>query len=94
MIICAAIKMKFDQNGMIIDVVIPGYRHGNCWELAATLGAPTKREDVEGFLNHKGEFLNRSEAYNHALMCGQLSDTTLTSKQEHQEYILYSEDIY
>ena len=57
------------------------------------LGAHDCRK-VEGFLNHKGEFLDRLEAFKHALMCGQLSDTTLTSKQERRERILWSDDIY
>ena len=49
------------------------------------------QQEVEGFLNHKGEFLDRYEAYAHALMCGQLSDTTLHTK--FLERILFSEDI-
>ena len=94
MIICAAIAVTFQRNGKTIETVIPGHRHGSCWELMATLGVPTDRQETEGFLNHKGEFLDRSDAYDHALMCGQLSDTTLTSKQERRERILYSEDLY
>lgn len=94
MIICAAISVSFTKEGREVKAVIPGYRHANCWELMATLGVPSDRQEIEGFLNHKGEFLDRSDAYDHALMCGQLSDTTLTSKQERRERILYSEDLY
>ena len=94
MIICAAIKMKFKRNNKTVDVVIPGHRHSNCWELAVSLGVPAEREEVEGFLDHKGLFLDRSGAYDHAMMCGQLSDTTLISKRERKESILWSEDIY
>lgn len=94
MIICAAISVRFMRNEKPIEAVIPGHRHSNCWELMATLGVPGVREEVEGFLNHKGEFLDRYDAFEHALFCGQLSDTTLTSKNERKERALYSEDLY
>lgn len=94
MIICAAISVKFNRNGKTVEAVIPGLRHGSCWELMAALGVPGDRQEVEGFLNHKGEFLDRYGAFAHALACGQLSDTTLTSKQERREVALFSEDIY
>lgn len=93
MIICAAISISLTRNGRTVGLVIPGHRHSSIWELMAALGVPVERKEEEGFLNHKGEFLNRSEAYDHAMICGQLSDTTLTSKQERREYIIYSEDI-
>ena len=94
MIICAAISVRFLRSEKYIDAVISGYRHSNCWELMATLGIPAERVEVEGFLNHKGEFLDRYDAFDHALHCGQLSDTTLTCKLERKERILFSEDIY
>ena len=79
MIICAAISIKFNCAGKTVKAVIPDYRHSSVWELMATLGIPAKWEEVEGFLDHHGQFFNRLETYDHALMCGQLSDTTLTS---------------
>ena len=94
MIICAAVAVSFRRNGKIVEAVIPGWRHSDCWELMATLGVPNERQEVDGFLNHKGEFLDRLEAFEHALVCGQLSDTTLVSKQERRERILFSEDLY
>lgn len=96
MILCAAIKVTFQRNSEPVTAVIPGYRHGNVWELMSTLGLPPKseREDVEGFIDHQGTFLDRREAFEHARMCGQLSDTTLTYKQEKGEGELYSEDLY
>ena len=64
----------------------------------ATLSLPPKaeRQEVEGFIviDHTGTFLDRSSAFRHALVCGQLSDTTRTSKEDKCEYILYSEDLY
>lgn len=92
MIIYAAVAMKFNRNGKTVEVVISGHRHAYCWELAAALGVPVTREEEESFLNHKGGFLNRYEAYEHALMCGQLSDTTITAKG--RERILFLEDIF
>lgn len=94
MIICAAISVQFIRNGKTVEAVIPGHRHGSIWELMAILCVPTDRQETEGFLNNKGEFLDRYEAYEHTLMCGQLSETTLTNKQERREYILFSEDTY
>lgn len=94
MIICAAIHVRFERAGKIVEAVIPGLRHGDCWELMAVLGVPSDRQEVEGFIDHKGTFLDRYEAYNHALLCGQLSDTTQVSKAEKRESVLYSEDLY
>lgn len=94
MIICAAISVKFVRNGKSVEAVIPGYRHGSCWELMAALGVPGDREEIEGFIDHRGEFLDRYDAFDHALMCGQISETTLLCKRERRERMLFSEDIY
>lgn len=94
MILCAAIQITFTRAGKLVEAVVPGYRHGNVWELMATLGVPAERQEVEGFIDHHGNFLDRYEAFDHALQCGQLSDTTLTSKCERRERQLYSEDLY
>ncbi len=94
MIICAAIKVRFVRADKIIEVVIPGLRHGHIWELMADLGVPAKREEIEGFIDHTGAFLDRYEALAHALVCGQLSDTVRTEKVEKREITLWSEDLY
>lgn len=94
MIITAAIQIKFNRNGQTVEAVIPGWRHSSCWELMATLQVPNDREEVEGFIDHTGAFLDRYDAFDHALMCGQLSDTTRTAKQEKRERQLFSEDLY
>lgn len=80
MIICAAIHIQFERSGKMVDAVVPGHRHSDCWQLMATLGVPTDRFEVEGFLDHRGEFLDRGGAFMHALNCGQLSDTTRTAR--------------
>lgn len=97
MIVCAAIQVTFQNKTGNATVVIPGWRHSSCWELMAALpGFPgqSNRQEVEGFIDHQGAFLDRYDAFNHALMCGQLSDTTRTSKAEKGERALYSEDLY
>lgn len=94
MIICAAIQVTFQQARKTVTAVVPGCRHGDCWNLMATLGVPADRQETEGFLDSQGNFLDRFDAFDHALMCGQLSDTTHTAKAEKGERRLYSEDLY
>ena len=94
MIFCAAIKITFQRDGKTVSAVIPGYRHGDCWEVIAALGVPADRQEVEGFMSSQGAFLDRYDAFDHALRCGQLSDTTRTVKAERGERQLYSEDLY
>lgn len=94
MIICAAIHITFTRAGKMVEAVVPGHRHSDCWELMSTLGVPTDRVEVEGFIDHRGAFLDRYEAFTHAVSCGQLSDTTCVAKAERRETALYSEDLY
>lgn len=92
MIICAAIKITVDGNK---TVVVPGYRHPDCYELLSELYAAYSRDNlVEGFIDNSGNFLDRFEAFSHAVSCGQLSSTTLEQKYERCEVQLYSEDLY
>ena len=49
---------------------------------------------IQGFMNHKGEFLDRKEALTHALDCGQLSTTNRWYQEDHNIDELYSEDLY
>lgn len=94
MVVCSAIRVLIERNGIPVEAVVPGIRHADCWNLLATLGYPVARqESAEGFLDHKGIFMDRLDAYDHAFVCGQLSATTLESKCERREYSLFSEDI-
>lgn len=94
MIICSSIRVQIERNGTPVEAVVPGIRHADCWQLLATLGYPMARqESAEGFLDHKGDFMDRFDAYDHAIACGQLSATKLESKVERREYVLFSEDI-
>lgn len=97
MIVCAAIKITdIDTN---TSIMICGYRHGNCFEIIKNLDERWKKVNsvgcvIQGFMNHKGEFLDRKEALNHALDCGQLSTTNRWYQEDHNIDELYSEDLY
>ena len=95
MIICAAIKVQMERGGRSVETVIHGLRHANCWELMADMGIQANpTEVVEGFVDSQDRFLNRYDAFNHALECGQLSATVRDCKAERGERQLYSEDLY
>lgn len=95
MLICAALLIQVE--GLDHTTIVPCHRHGDGFKILADLGyAPkTKYKVVEqGFINHNGEFLDRIEALNHAMKCGQLSESTLWYKDDHDDKELYSEDLY
>ena len=96
MIVCAAIKLiDLDQNKSII---ICGHRHGNCFEMIKHLDEQwrkvQRRNIIQGFINHKGEFLNRKEAFEHAKEIGQCNATQRYYWEDHNQDELYSEDLY
>ena len=91
MILFSAIKVTVNGN----KSVVPGYRHSDCYELLSKLHVVYFAGDVtEGFIDNKGNFLDRYDAFEHAVNCGQLSRTTLDHKEAHFEVQLYSEDLY
>lgn len=94
MIICAAIKIQL--NNLDHPTIIPCWRHaygyGELNDLVPDRSAYGKI--IDGFINHKGEFLDRKEAYKHAVECGQLNQTVRWHKFDHNEDELYSEDLY
>lgn len=95
MIICAAIKIQVE--GLDHETIIPCHRHGDGFKLLKDLRYIPRigyKELGQGFINHEGEFLNRQEAFSHALDCGQLSATTRECKRVNRETELYSEDLY
>lgn len=95
MIVCAAIKIKFiDVDHKVKELIVSGHRHGNCLEVAKYLCLNETLEKIQGFINHKGEFLDRKEALSHALECGQLSETHRYYQEDHNIDELYSEDLY
>lgn len=95
MIICAAVKIQVE--GLDHETIIPCRRHGDAFHILKDLGYQPKtkyRELAQGFIDHTGEFFNRAEALIHALECGQLNQTTQWYKRDHNDYELYSEDLY
>ena len=96
MIICAAIELTMN-NIAGTKLVICGHRHKNCVEIAQySLNSNwIHPKRVEGFIDHNGKFLNRKEAYKHALECGQINQhTKWYRKDNNYEEELYSEDLY
>lgn len=95
MIICAALKVEACED--FEEIVEPCFRHGNGYEILQKLshGAKYKGHVTEGFITNKGDFLDRGDALQHAMDCGQLSATTRELKRrEGETYELYSEDLY
>lgn len=95
MLICAALLVQVE--GLDHTTIIPCRRHGDGFRILKDLGyAPkTKYKVIEqGFINHKGEFLNRKEAFQYVYEIGQLSATTRWYHEDHRHEELYSEDLY
>ena len=95
MIICAAIKIKYlDYDDDTQELIICGRRHGDCCQVIKRLAAQMTLKHTQGFINHKGEFLDRKEALKHAIECGQLSETHRYYREDRNIDELYSEDLY
>ena len=95
MLICAALLIQVE--GLNHLTILPCRRHGDGFGILKDLGyAPkTKYKVIEqGFINHKGDFLDRREAWIHARECGQLSQSTEWYKEDGRDCELYSEDLY
>ena len=94
MIICAAIELTMNNMAQT-KLIICGLRHADCFETIHALNDNWKfATKVQGFIDHKGNFLNRQEALIHARECGQLSITHEDYQKEHCLNELYSEDLY
>lgn len=89
-------------RNILTGVVVCGWRHGNCISTFAALLYPNWLKDlrydekrihflnnhIQGFMTSNGRFVDRKEAMEIALKCGQLPNINdLTDK-------LYSEDLY
>lgn len=100
MIICAAIKLVDIESTLPEgeeDLIICGHRHGDCFEIITQLCNSWRDKNIkqiQGFMNHKGEFLDRKEALKHTIECGQLSETHRYYREDHNIDELYSEDLY
>ena len=89
MIICAAIKDT--RTGAVFG----GIRHGFIYSAMHDAGiTPPHEKAIEGFLDEKGNFYDRYEAYDIAMTNGQMSATTRQHKRDRGEKELFSEDLY
>lgn len=83
MILAAAIKYRIKKTDK--EVVLCGCRHGDIFQQLEALGFNPRDEYEEieqGFINHRGDFLNRWEAFCHAYQCGQLSSKIYHKKMD------------
>lgn len=95
MLICAALLLQIEGLGH--TTTLPCRRHGDGFEILKDLGyyPKTKYKVIkQGFIDHNGNFLDRYEAWSHALQCGQLSQSTRWYKEDNRDCELYSEDLY
>ena len=93
MILCAALLIENKET--CIREVLPCRRHGDGANFFYTTGLSGEwRIKTEGFIDIDNNFYDRTDAFHHALMCGQLSASTKQLKEEHHEIELYSEDLY
>jgi hypothetical protein len=96
-IICAAIKLtkKAEMLNGDVDLIVCGHRHSNCFSVISELDPSWRRATkVQGFINHKGEFLDRKEAFKHVKEIGQCNATQQWYWEDHKQDELYSEDLY
>ena len=95
MVICAALKIHVYATNK--DVILPCFRHSTGFQLIADLGFDAKKGYhviEQGFLATGNRFLNRHDAFEHAVSCGQLSKTTIYWHEDEHSEQLYSEDLY
>ena len=96
MILAAAIKYHIDKTNE--DVVLCGCRHGDIFVQLKGLGFDARKgykELEQGFIDHKGNFLNRKEALQHAIDCGQICEKIADAKTSGRDFpTLISEDLW
>ena len=99
MITRAAVKIDYWNHNTKQEVIIPCHRHCDAFQILHDFGfikGVDFREKEQGFLNEKGEFLTRTEAWQEAKRCNQFLNSYI---EEHVNdivptRILYSEDIW
>ena len=95
MIICAAIKIKYlNSRKEECELVVCGHRHSDCFKVIHKLDNTHTISKIQGFINHKGGFLDRKEAFEHAKEIGQCNATQRWYWEDHNQTELYSEDLY
>jgi len=99
MIICAAIKyeIRIDKQTKR-EVILCGRRHGEIMAQLIAFGLTPADKGVryfelcQGFISHRGEFLDRKQAYVHAVDCGQVGKQYVLDYGEQET--LFSEDLW
>ena len=95
MIICAAIDITFvNSKDEVVNLIVCGHRHCDCFKTIRQLDNKHTQWTVQGFINHKGEFLDRKQAFEHVKEIGQYNETQRYYWEDHNQYELYSEDLY
>lgn len=94
MITASAIKIKMKASNE--NVIIHCNRHHYGYYTLKMLGLkPDDYERVsEGFINQKGDYFTREQAYQHAFECGQISATIREKKEQTDCKELFSEDLW
>ena len=94
MIISSAIKIKLKNSDE--KVIIHCHRHHYGYFMLKQLGfQPEDYERVSsGFIDHKGTYMTREQAYQHALDCGQISAVVRELKEKNKSKELFSEDLW
>jgi hypothetical protein len=85
MITCAAIKTLYGE-------IITGKRHPDCIKKMAGSGKyslPVTQDAIQGFIDDKENFLDRMQARQHFIDCGQISKCGKLHPTQ-----LFSEDLY
>ena len=97
MIICAAIKINGFRKDLnrLGTAIVCGVRHGDCYNIIKLFENNWEGiKFIEGFVDSDGYFYTRKEAYDEAFKIGQLNSTVEIYKAQHDENVLYSEDLY
>lgn len=77
------------REGIIYSLPRPARHHDVIRHMVDEHGVPPPIGSEQGFLDDSGTFLNRMQAGQHALMCGQIEKLKCLMKDE-----LYSEDLW
>lgn len=95
MIICAAVDITFvNSKDEVVNLIVCGHRHGDCFKTIRQLDNKHTQWTVQGFINHRGEFLDRKQAFEHMKEIGQYNETQRYYWEDHNQDELYSEDLY
>lgn len=81
-ILASAIKYYIEDTDK--EVILCSARHGNIFEQLEGLGFNSRKgykEIEQDFIDHKNNFLTREEVYEHAKMCGQISENIIYERE-------------